>query len=151
MNWRNVAACAVVLVGSTQMTGELIGSRALKGIGAVTVIAPCPKVFCDMNGFEPFAADFAFIADDGSSIALTPELYSRMLGPYNRRNVYKAAIAGAPLLPAGIRDSVLDYGFGRGGPLRRELGISENAGAISVVVRDRSRGRAGEWSFPCAK
>ncbi len=147
MNWRSVAAGAVFLIGLTQMAGELSGSRALKGMGAVTVIAPCPKVFCDLNGFEPFAADFAFTTDDGSSVAVTPELYSLMRGPYNRRNVYGAAIAGAPLLPTGIRDSVLGYGFGRGGPLRRELGISENADAISVMVRDRSRGHTGMWSF----
>ncbi len=151
MNWRNVAASAVLLVGLTQMAGELLGSRALKGIGAVTVIAPCPKVFCDMNGFEPFAADFAFTMDDGSAVVVTPELYSRMRGPYNRRNVYGAAIAGAPLLPDGIRDSVLSYGLGRGGPLRGELGISENGEAISLVVRDRSRGRSGRWSFRYSK
>lgn len=151
MNWRHAAAGAVFLIGLTQMTGDLIGSRALKGIGAVTVIAPCPKVFCAINDFEPFAADFAFTTDDGSSVAITPELYSRMRGPYNRRNVYGAAIAGAPLLPAGIRDSVLGFGFGHGGPLRGELGIAENADAISVVVRDRSRGRTGLWSFRYSK
>lgn len=153
MNWRNAAAGGVLFIGLTQMTGELLGSRVLKGFGAVTTIAPCPKVFCDMNGFEPFAADFTITAgeDEQISIPVTPALYSRMNGPYNRRNVYGAAIAAAPILPEPMRRHVLDYAFAPGGALRDELGIPQGAGPVGITVRDGTRGRSGLWYFRCSK
>jgi hypothetical protein len=95
MNARNIAAGALLIIGFTEMTGDLSGNRVLKGLGAVTVIAPCPKVFCDMDGLEAFASDFMITAEANEpwSIPITPQLYSRLKGPYNRRNVYGAVIA----------------------------------------------------------
>jgi hypothetical protein len=149
--WRNAAAGALLIIGLSQMAGELTGNRILKGLGAVTCIAPCPKVFCDMNGFEPFAADFAITQEEKGSISvpITPTLYSRMKGPYNRRNVYGAAIAGAPLLPEPIRRHVLNYAFAHGGSLRDEFGLPAGGGSIGITIRDKTRGRDANWYFQC--
>lgn len=150
MSWRNAAAGLVLLLGLTQMAGDLLGHRVLKGIGAVSAVAPCPKVFCDMNGFEAFAAEFTITLDQNgaTSIPVTPELYARLKGPYNRRNVYGAAIAAAPLLPEPIRRSVLRYAFAPDGPLRREMQLPEGTGGIGITVREKTRGRHGLWFFP---
>ena len=153
MKWRNIAAGALLVLGLTQMAGDLLGNRPLKGLGAATVIAPCPKVFCDINGLEPFASSFAIRADgekDTASFPITPELYSRLKGPYNRRNVYGAAIAGAPLLPEPVWRSVLDYAFASRGPLRTELGVPANT-RITLSMRTNTRGRNDTWIFPCAQ
>jgi hypothetical protein len=150
VNLRNFGAIALLVVGLTQMIGDLSGNRALKGIGAATAIAPSPKVFCDINGVEPFASTF-FIssqnADDGS-FRITPELYSRLRGPYNRRNVYGAAIAGAPLLPPELRQSVLRYAFVPDGPLARELHLTSDARVV-LTLRTNTRGRNNVWRFEC--
>jgi hypothetical protein len=152
MKWRNIMAGALLLVGLTQMTGDLFGNRILKGLGAATVIAPCPKVFCDMQGLEPFASDFTITTENEPvrSFVITPELYSRLKGPYNRRNVYGAAIAAAPRLPEPIRRSVFNYAFGSDGPLRHEMALPERT-QIMLTVRTNTRGRNDVWIFPCAQ
>ena len=152
MKWRNLVAGALLLFGLAQMAGDLTGNRALKGIGAATAIAPCPKVFCDMNGVEPFASTFTITAQgkDTVSFPITPEIYARLKGPYNRRNVYGAAIAGAPLLPKAMRESVFDYAFGSDGPLRQQLSLTEDS-RIMLTVRTNTRGRDNIWTFACAQ
>jgi hypothetical protein len=152
MKWRNIMAGVLLLIGLTQMTGDLLRNRNVKGFGAVTVVAPCPKVFCDMDGLEPFASSFTITAkgQDIVSFPVTPELYSKLPGPYNRRNVYGAAIAAAPRLPEPLRKSVLTYGFGPRGPLRTELTLPENT-KITLTVRTNTRGRHDIWVFPCTQ
>ncbi|PYL84890.1 MAG: hypothetical protein DMF23_04820 [Verrucomicrobia bacterium] len=150
MRWRNLFAVALLLVGLTQMAGDILGNRVLKGLGAAPVAAPCPKVFCDIDGLEPFASSFTITANrqDHVSFAITPELYSRLKGPYNRRNVYGAAIAAAPRLPEPIRRAVLGYAFATNGPLRAGLALSENA-PIALTIQTNTRGRSERWTFPC--
>jgi hypothetical protein len=152
MKWRNIIAGALLLVGLTQMIGDLTGNRILKGVGAATAIAPCPKVFCDMDGLEPFASSFTITMQDPDviSVPITPNLYSRFRGPYNRRNVYGAAIAAAPRLPEAMRQSVFDYAFGPDGPLRKELGLTENS-RVTLTVHSNTRGRNDTWTFPCGQ
>jgi hypothetical protein len=152
MKWRNIVAGALLLVGLSQMIGDLAGNRALKGVGAAIAIAPCPKVFCDMDGLEPFASSFTINTADPDiiSIPITPNLYSRFKGPYNRRNVYGAAIAAAPRLPEAMRQSVFDYAFGTDGPLRKELGLPEHS-PITLTLRTNTRGRNDTWTFPCGQ
>jgi hypothetical protein len=153
MKWRNMTAVGLLLVGLTQMTGDLFANRVLKGLGAATAIAPCPKVFCDMDGLEAFASSFEILAENDESICftITPELYSRLKGPYNRRNVYGAAIAAAPRLPESVWRSVLCYAFAPGGALRGELAVPEDARRIQISVRTNTRGRTGSWVFPCTR
>src|SRR5438105_5703082 len=139
MNWRNLIAAALLPIGLLQMIGDLTGNRALKGIGAAIAISPCPKVFCDINGLEPFASSFTITRQetDPNSFQITPELYAQLRGPYNRRNVYGAAIAGAPLLPASIRDRVLRYAFAPHGPLGQRLHVREGA-RVTLTVRSNT-------------
>ena len=57
-----------------------------------------------------------------------------MRGPYNRRNVYGAALAYAPVIPATLRDPVIQYGLCGDAPLLRELGVDLKAAPRPVVL-----------------
>lgn len=151
MKWRDAGTFALLLVGLTQMTGDLFGNRVLKGIGAATAMAPCPKVFCEMNGLEPFASSFALVADgeERKALPITPELYSRLRGPYNRRNVYGAAIAAAPRLPERVRRTVFNYAFSPGGPLQKELNLPRDTDTFQISLVTKTRGRNQQWMFRC--
>ena len=151
---RNWAAVVIGVVSSLQMVGYMTGSRTLRGIGAATTIAPYTKVFSDVDGFEPFASEFTIRYRDGEGgfveTGLTPELVSRFGGPYNRRNVYGAALSYAPRLPASLWQPVFCHGLVLTGALRNELGLAD-ATDISVTIRTKTRGRHDVWILepPC--
>jgi hypothetical protein len=145
LTWRDAAAVALLLLGLTQMAGDLLGNRALKGIGAAAAMAPCPKVFCDVNGLEGFASTFTLQLETNSGhtrdVEITPEIYSCLQGPYNRRNTYGAAMSFAPKLPPRLWQSVCDYGWSETGPLRAELGVPNDVRKVSMLVRTQTSGR----------
>lgn len=138
------------------MAGDTLGLRWLRGIGAASVAAPLPKVFSDVAGLETFALDFVLEAETPHGpvhLPITPALYTRVEGPYNRRNVYGAALSYAPRLPDELWRPVYCYGLARGGTLRRELGLPEDATALRVHITTRTRGRTGRWTLEpeCAR
>ena len=74
------------------------------------------------------------------SVELTPELYARIEGPYNRRNVYGAVVAYGPVLATSettrpLYDGVARYALCGDAPLLRELGIDPGAVAGDLRVR----------------
>ena len=126
------AAAFLVVLGVAQMVGDLAGLLPLKGIAAATNASPAPKVFSAVRGLETYST--RFYLDFGDHRAeLTPELYSKVRGPYNRRNVYGAALAFAPVLPAELRDPVTRYALCGNAPLLREMGLAPSP-AIAVVL-----------------
>jgi hypothetical protein len=138
------APIVLVALGLLQMTGDLTGLAALKGIGAATGASPAPKVFSSVKGLETFSTKFTIHLETRldecrvschRSVHVTPELYSRVRGPYNRRNVYGAALAYAPVLPPELRDAVLRYALCGEAPLLRELGLeNECPGARPKII-----------------
>ena len=154
VNWlsgRNTAALVIFAAGLLQMAGEVCGSRTIKGLGAATVAAPLPKVFCDVAGLEPFASSFTLISETHSGAVLetpiTPELYARISGPYNRRNAYGAALSFAPRLPEAMWRSVAKYALHAEGPLRSELGLPKDIRRLRLRIETRTRGRSDVWEL----
>ena len=145
----NIVAALITAIGCTQIAGYLSDSRELRGIGLATVAAPLPKVFSDVEGLETFASEFTLRGIDSASgtfsLAITPELYARLEGCYNRRNVYGAALSYAPRMPESLWTAVFCYGLKPGGPLRREFGLPEGARELSVEIRTKTRGRSDAW------
>jgi len=144
----NKAALCLLVVGLLQMTGDVLHVPALKGIGAATVASPAPKVFSAVRGLETYSSRFFLEWTDRSgeqhSIQLTPELYARLAGPYNRRNVYGAALAYGPVLMTDPRtrpmfQSVISYALCGTTPLLTELGIvpMNIAGPVRVRLEPR--------------
>ena len=122
-----VAAVAIVLLGTLQMTGDLLRIPVLKGVGAASGASPAPKVFSAVRGLETYSTRF-FLEWDGTSVPLTPELYARLRGPYNRRNAYGAVVAYGPLLASApttrpLFEAVARHALCGDAPLLRELGI----------------------------
>jgi hypothetical protein len=129
---RNAAALVLLAVGLLQMAGDLLRWPALKGLGAATTASPAPKVFSSVRGLETYSTRFFLEWRDraGSphSLELTPEVYGRLQGPYNRRNVYGAVLAFGPVLEGDPRtrpmfESVARYALCGEAPVLRELGI----------------------------
>lgn len=146
---RNLLAVALLVFGCLQMAGYLTDNPVLRGIGAASAAAPFPKVFSDVDGYETFAASFTLRGLDGNdapfTLEITPELYSRLAGPYNRRNVYGAALSYAPRLPEELWQSVWCHGLGPNGPLREEFGLPADAHALEMTIRTRTNGRNDTW------
>ncbi len=153
----NIAALVLTLVGCLPMAGYLLGSRSMRGIGAATALAPFPKVFSDVDGLETFASEFTLHWTDANGgahrLPFTPELYSRLGGSYNRRNVYGAALSYAPRLPESLWSAVFCYAFAANGPLRRDFGLPADAHDFTVEIRTKTKGRNDHWMLkpPCNK
>jgi hypothetical protein len=140
----NKAAIILLIVGFLQMTGDILGLSALREIGAATVASPAPKVLSATRGLETYSSRFFLEWTDrqgqAHSLALTPEIYSRLAGPYNRRNVYGAALAYGPVLSTDPRtqsmfQAVIRYALCSGAPMLNELGINPIDVADNVRVR----------------
>jgi hypothetical protein len=151
MKSSNCIAIILLLLGMLQMTGHFLGSKVLRGLGLATGIAPYPKVFCEVDGYEAFAASFRFegALPDGMPWAcdLDPERYALIRGPYNRRNVYGATLAFAPRLPEDLRVSLLEWALDPSSPLRRELRIPANVDNLQVIITPRDGETEGPWKF----
>lgn len=117
-----IAAVLLVILGVAQMAGDLTGVVALKALAAATGASPAPKVFSAVNGLETYSTRF-FLDLGHERVELTPEVYARIRGPYNRRNVFGAALAYAPVLPPALRDPVVRYALCDDAPLLGEIGV----------------------------
>jgi len=134
----------LLFIGLMQMCGDLTGLLVLKGIGAATGASPAPKVFSAVKGLETFSTrfyiDWTDLTSQSHTLEITPEVYAQLKGPYNRRNIYGAALAYGPILSSNPRteamfDSVLRYSFCGSAPLLMELGIDTSDLSGSVRVR----------------
>ncbi len=146
----------LLLSGLVQMFGGLTGLDSLKAIGFASAASPAPKVFCDVDGLEPFASTFTLSAETGSGATITcvldPARYGRLKGPYNRRNAYGALLSYAPRLPGPLFDEVARNAVQPGSPLLTELGLPADTTALTLEIRTQTRGRNDLWRyrFPAA-
>ena len=131
---QHAAAVALVVLGIAQMIGDVAGILPVKGIAAATNASPAPKVFSAVRGLETYSTRF-FIEWPGHSVEVTPEMYSRLEGPYNRRNVYGAALSFAPVLPEPMRVAAMRKALCGEAPLLREIGLDPQSMTGPVVVR----------------
>lgn len=125
----------LLIVGLSQMLGDILEIPVLKAIGAATSSSPAPKVFTAHKGFETYSSlfylDWTDQNDIKHSLLLTPEAYKGVEGPYNRRNAYGAAFSYAPVLYSNSKtipmfESVMQYVFCGKSSILNELGINKN-------------------------
>lgn len=131
-------------LGLLQMSGALLRFPLVAGLGAATSASPHPKVFSAVYGLETFSTRFFLewldLGGQAHSLQLTPARYRKIRGPYNRRNVYGAALAYGPVLATDPRtrpmfEHVLNYALGGRAPLLRELGVDPATVRYPVTVR----------------
>jgi hypothetical protein len=132
-------AAGLFLLGIAQMAGDLTDLQALKGIAAATVASPAPRVFSAVRGFETYSVRFFLEFRDRAGRThteeVTAERYARFRGPYNRRNVYGAALAYGPVMPVQLREPVMRYALCGNRPVLRELGFDADDIVGPVTVR----------------
>lgn len=105
---RNIAiSVLLVLLGTIKMVADVFGLERLSGAAAVTNASPAMKVFTAHRGYETFSSKFhlTLTLRDGQqrTLWLTPKVYGNLKGPYNRRNVFGAALAYGPIFDADLR------------------------------------------------
>lgn len=134
MKRQDVAVALLLALGLAQMTADLAGLPAIKGLFMATAASPAPKVFTIVGGYEAFSTRFRveWAAPDGKPhrLDLTSEVNQRFLGPYNRRNTYGAALSFGPATSANpkivpMMDAVLDFALCGPAPILQELGVAE--------------------------
>jgi hypothetical protein len=144
----------VIGIGALQLAGFITQIDWLRDVGRLTTASPLPLVFSDFRGLETFSLEFNILAEskDGSTSAktITPELYGQFKGPYNRRNVYGAALAYGPKLTGSqeksMVDSVLKYGFCGNGPLTPIFALSIPPQKIRIYAKSKARGDGSTYS-----
>ena len=159
-------ALAMLVVGSLQMVGDLAGVPALVGLGAASHVSPAPKVFTTVGGAEPFSARFVLELEDARGgvrrLPLDRRRYERLRGPYNRRNVVGAIVAGGPLLHDSeslgpMFEAAARHALCGDAPMLRELEDSKaneanerSAPIVRATIEQRGReGRLDRWSLRC--
>ena len=147
---RKTLYIVIVLIGFLHIIGYLSGVKVIRSIGAITAASPLPIVFTEVKGIETFASDFylTWTNEDNSKeeILMTPALYSKIKGPYNRRNVFGAAIAYGPVLPKEIYEPILNYGLCKN-VLEEELDLKIDKESFSVLLKTRTKGRNNQWTL----
>ena len=106
-------------------------------------------VFSHFRGIETFAADFYLRLKKSGKIVfntkITSELYQKLQGPYNRRNIYGAVFAYGPVLnqssEKGLVESVIKKGFCFNGELVREFELPNEFDEVEIEVRTKTKGK----------
>lgn len=148
----------LLVIGLAQMTGDAIRvigesldapmvqkvGSAVKGISAATLASPAPKVFSAVRGLETYSTRFFLEWTDQQgeehSLEITQEVYAKLEGPYNRRNVYGAVLAYGPILSVDELTkpmflSACRYALCGKAPVLKEFGIDPKSIAGPVRVR----------------
>lgn len=147
---RKVIYYLIVIIGFLQTIGFLTKIKPIRSLGIVTAASPLPIVFTEVKGVETFASDFYFRWNNESSevqeVKVTPELYSRLQGPYNRRNIFGAAIAYGPVLPEKVWQPILNYGLCNN-ILTEELDLPIDKESFSLYIKTRTKDRTDDWTL----
>ncbi|PRP95116.1 hypothetical protein [Enhygromyxa salina] len=149
ISWRRwLPATLLLVIGLAQIVGDLAGLPKLKGFAAATMLSPAPKVFSTTKGLETFSTSFtlSWQAPDGTprELPITQARYSQLEGPYNRRNVYGAALAYGPVLATSddgmaLFRSVATHGLCGDAPLLDELGAEPHDRGTHYVIHYEPR------------
>jgi hypothetical protein len=145
------AGALLVVLGLMQMTGDALHLTPLKAVALATAASPAPRVFSSVDGFEAYSTRFAIEWTDreagAHAVDVTPAVYARLRGPYNRRNAYGAAMAGGPVLVEhphlhGLFDAIARHALCGTAPVGRELGVDVDGADGPLRVRYRPQARS---------
>lgn len=142
------------LLGALNMLGVIFHSQTMKGIATISTASPLPFVFSAYQGIETFSTKLAMEVTfkNGTEIRidLDHKLYSKMKGPYNRKNVIGAVFSHGPFFQdpklIQIRDQILDWGFCKG-HLVEEFGIHDQVQKAIIDIRSKTKGNENEQWF----
>jgi len=138
----------IIAIGLLQVTGYLLDVKIIRGLSQSFGSSPLPIVFTEVKGVETFASDFFIHFTDSTGTEqerqITPAMYSKLKGPYNRRNIYGAAISYGSILKKELLEPVLHYALCRK-VLVEEMGLPVSANNYSIRIKTKTAGRNDEW------
>ena len=150
----------LVIWGAVNSVAYISHYDGVKAIGFASGSSPLPLVFSAYNGHETYSTGFNIIVNyqDNTTFSsdMNVDMYNRMKGAYNRRNIYGAIFSHGPFfdLPnmITIRQSILKYAVCDPAPLIHEFQISiKNISNVHVDVFARSKNntKIGELYIEC--
>jgi sterol desaturase/sphingolipid hydroxylase (fatty acid hydroxylase superfamily) len=151
-----VTASLVIGIGLVQTIGYCSGKETIKGLGFVTCSSPLPIVFTEVKGVETFSLYYHLTilteSNDTIRIDLDPQTYSKLKGPYNRRNIYGAAFGYGPVLPEKQRNAILHYAFfDEQFGIAKEFGIAEPISSVEIITRSKTKNDNRTWTWSITK
>ncbi len=146
----------LIFIGCVRAFANVADMDKTSAFFAALNISPAMKVFTAHNGYETFSPKFEleFISRNESKIIeLTPALYQQLSGPYNRRNVYGAAISYGPVLVSNDKThalfhSVASYSFCEPASLLNELNLDVQQPIDKVVIHYIHSETSGSEHYP---
>jgi sterol desaturase/sphingolipid hydroxylase (fatty acid hydroxylase superfamily) len=151
---------ALAIWGALNSVAFLVHYDGFREICFITASSPLPLVFSAFNGHETYSTGFNITVTykNGTKIhsLLDANLYDRMHGSYNRRNVYGAVFTHGPFFDTNglitIRQNILYHAVCVPGSLINEFGFSgdvENM-HVDVYARAEQNKQVGKLDISCA-
>lgn len=150
---------ALVIWGSLNSALFLMHYDGAREIAFVSASSPLPLVFSTFNGQETYSTGFNITVEyqNGTIIQspLDANLYNKMGGAYNRRNIYGAVFTHGPFFDRdvliNIRQNILHYAVCAPGSLTKEFGFEGDVlqMCVDVFARSKQNQLVGELQISC--
>jgi len=143
------------LLGSLNMIGLVFQSPQIKAIAFVSCSSPLPFVFSAYEKIETFSTSLevnaTFKNGTNGRLMIDHKLYSKLRGPYNRKNVIGAIFSHGPFFKdpnmIKIRDQILNWGFCKG-YLLNEFEINDPLEKMTINVKSKTIGNENKkWAI----
>lgn len=150
----------LIIWGTMNSIAFIVHYDGFKDMGFVSVSSPLPLVFSAYNGHETYSTEFnisvSYKNDTNVTVHMDGNLYNKIKGPYNRRNIYGAVFSHGPFFNNDklieMRQSVLNYAICKG-VLAKEFGMIGDINDIKNVTIDvfarHMNKKVGEISIGC--
>ena len=149
---------AVILLffASIKVIADVFWLGQISALAAATNVSPAMKVFTAHKGYETYSSTYvlkvAYADNSTDIITLDPKVYSQLKWPYNRRNIYGAAVAYWPILQTNEKtvkmwESIVKNTFcEQRSSAAFELGFDKDKSVKEVVVSYKNT-KDSQW-FP---
>ena len=155
-NYKNIAyntmLVALIAVGCLSSVGFIFGMPTVRAVGTISVVSPLPLVFSTYYRQETFSTYFTLdiytTNDTRIIIPMTRDVYEKIDGPYNKRNVYGVVFSHGPFFRSPeliqLRHQILHYGF-----CQKNLDIGEiDIKNMTVIIQSRTLGKEHmQWTM----
>jgi sterol desaturase/sphingolipid hydroxylase (fatty acid hydroxylase superfamily) len=152
----SVVASLLIGISLIQTVGYCSKNDTIKGLGFITCASPLPIVFTEVKGVETFALYYDLniitMENDTLNFSIDPKTYSKLKGPYNRRNIYGAAFGYGPVLPEKQRTAILHYAFFNDKyGIAKEFGITALIKEVIIKSRSKTQNDNRSWTYSITK
>jgi sterol desaturase/sphingolipid hydroxylase (fatty acid hydroxylase superfamily) len=154
---KNIIILVLIFIGFSNMIGYTLDIPIFRTIGVISTASPLPLVFSSYNGVETFSTEIVIKLDFGTkieSMIMDSGAYSKLQGPYNRKNVIGAIFSHGPFFNTDnlvkLKEQVLDWGFCRGF-LVREFGYEDRVERFEVMTKSKVTGDSWLFKYDCGK